>query len=319
MTADDVCPACLGADLSVIERVDVGLLADRWRAQPGVATQFTPDQVLANVRTDVGADVVDVLRCAQCGLERMVPMKTWKSAHYPVQEHGFGFDHLRAMSRLRGGRGSLLELGCAEGNFLAEADKLGYRSIGLDFAPASVAAARAAGRDVRDAGVDRLTDAVRADAPFDVIAMFQIIEHLEMPDVTFNQLALVARAGTRLLVGCPSPRRFGRAYPHPERVGRSEFWDYPPQHTMRWTPIALRAFLVRHGWTVTDVAEEPFNLVGAAAFLTSSCGLPGGWYNRPVRRRCETLAWRARLVMTGAPWRCSGVRLYVEAVRSAVA
>lgn len=313
----DVCPACLGHELTPIERVPIAALAGGWSDQPNVAQRFSAEQVLDNVRTDVGAEVVEVLRCSRCGMEHMAPMRTWAADHYPVQSHGFGFDHHSALSRLRGGSGTLLEIGCAEGDFLAEAGALGYRAIGLDFAPASVAAARAAGRDVRDAGVHRLTEAVGADAPFDVIAMFQIIEHLETPDATFDDLARMARPGTRLVIGCPAPRRFARAYPHPERVGLSEFWDYPPQHTMRWTPQALRAFLARHGWAVSYVAEEPFGLVGAAAFLTSSCGRPAGWYDRPGRRRVETLGWMARLLLTGAPWRYSGVRLYAEAVRTA--
>lgn len=312
----DVCPACLGAELTSVERVPIAALAGGWSAQPNVAERFSAEQVLDHVLTDVRAEVVEVLRCARCGMEHMVPMRTWAAEHYPVQSHGFGFDHDTALARLRGGSGMLLEIGCAEGDFLAAAVALGYRAIGLDFAPASVAAARAAGRDVRDAGVHRLTEAVGADAPFDVIAMFQIIEHLETPDTTFDDLARMARPGTRLVIGCPAPRRFARAYPHPERVGRSEFWDYPPQHTMRWTPAALRAFLARHGWAVTHVAEEPFSLVGAAASLTSSCGIPAGWYRRPGRRRLETLGWMARLVLTGAPWRYSGVRLYAEAVRT---
>lgn len=300
----------------MIERVPIAALASGWRAQPTVAARFSAEQVLGHVRADVGADAVDVLRCSKCGMEHMAPMRTWAADHYPVQEHGFGFDHHTASARLRGGSGTLLEIGCAEGDFLAEATTLGYRAIGLDFAPASVAAARAAGRDVRGAGVHRLTEAVGADAPFDVIAMFQIIEHLETPDATFDDLARMARPGTRLMIGCPAPRRFARAYPHPERVGRSEFWDYPPQHTMRWTSAALRAFLARHGWAVTHVMEEPFGLVGAAAYLTSSCGIPAGWYGRPGRRRAETLRWMVRLLLTGAPWRCCGVRLYAEAVRT---
>ncbi|HVZ76540.1 MAG TPA: class I SAM-dependent methyltransferase [Gemmatimonadaceae bacterium] len=294
-------------------------LAAGWIGQPFVAQRVTAAELRAQMLADLGTDRVDVLRCATCSMEHMSPMRTWSADHYPVQEHGFGFDHVTALQRLQGGSGKLLEIGCADGAFLDATSALGYRAIGLDFAPESVAAARAAGRDVRQSGVDHLVDAVAGDAPFDVIAMFQIIEHLEAPDETFSALGTLAHRDTRLLIGCPSPRRFARAYPHAERVGLSEFWDYPPQHTMRWTPAAMRRFLARHGWSVVHVAEEPFTLVGAAAFLTSSNGRHAGWYGHAWRRRATTAGWMLRLAATGAPLRFSGVRLYVEAARTASA
>ncbi|MDE3152013.1 MAG: class I SAM-dependent methyltransferase [Gemmatimonadota bacterium] len=307
------CPACGADGAAEIERVAVERVARGWTAQFASARATDASTVLAYVRADVGADTVRMFRCATCGVEHADPARTWRAEHYPVQDHGFGFDHDTAVERLGRGTGRLLEIGCADGAFLGRVAPLGYEAIGLDFAPESVAAAAAAGRDVRRASVDALADAVRRDAPFDVVAMFQIIEHLEAPDRMFDQLGAVSRPGTRLLIGCPAPRRFARLYANAERIGASEFWDYPPQHTLRWTAEGLRRFLGRHGWAVTVVRPEPFNLVGAAAHLVSSDGHAGGWYDRPLRRRVETAKRLATLVATGAPRRCTGVRLYVEA------
>jgi SAM-dependent methyltransferase len=314
VTQSEPCPACLAAATREIERVPADRIAALWAEQSFVRSRFDAATVRAHVRADVGGDEVRIFRCGACGLEHASPMRTWTADHYPVQDQGFGFDHDLAFERLAGGHGTLLEIGCADGAFLARVGAHGYRTVGVDFAPASIAAGRAAGRDVRGAGVDSLLQSVADAAPFDVIAMFQIIEHLETPDATFAQLGTVARGGTRLVIGCPSTRRYARAYANHERVGRSEFWDYPPQHTMRWTVPALRAFLDRHGWDLRFARAEPFSLVGAAAQLTAMDGQAEGWYAGPVRRRIETARRLATMLLTLAPLRCTGIRLYAEAM-----
>jgi SAM-dependent methyltransferase len=308
-----ICPACRGGNLVQVERVDVAALAAVWSTQPHIAALMPAPQLLANLRADLGVSEVRIWRCLTCGLEHAQPMRTWTADHYPVQSHGFGFDQETAMRRLHGGTGRLLELGCGDGDFLARVPPLGYDVVGLDFAPTAVAAARARGLDVRQAGVSSLADAVRDRSPFNVLAMFQVIEHLEDPDAVFADLASLTCPGTRLMIGCPSPRRFGRAYAHPDRVGLSEFWDYPPTHTLRWTASALSAFLGRHGWEVVEVLEEPFDAVGAAAYFTAACGVPAGWYGHPIRRRLETARWRLRLALDHAATRYSGIRMFAEA------
>ena len=309
------CPACRGTALAQIECIECTTLAAAWSAQPHIAALVDAPTLLAHLRTDLGASEVRIWRCATCGLEHARPMGTWTAGHYPVQSHGFGFDHETAIRRLAGGGGGgrLLEIGCGDGDFLVRVPPLGYDVVGLDFAPAAVAKARERGLDVREAGVRSLAGAVGDRSPFGVIAMFQVIEHLEDPEATFADLKSLARPGTRLFIGCPSPKRFARAYPHPDRVGLSEFWDYPPAHTMRWTPDALTAFLSRHGFDVAHIEAEPFDAVAAAAYFTAACGVPAGWYSHPLRRRVETARWRLRLAVDRAASRYTGIRLFAEA------
>ncbi len=77
----DVCPACLGDELTPIERVPIGALARGWSAQPNVAERFSAQQVLDHVRADVRAEVVEVLPCSRCAMEHMAPMRTWAADH----------------------------------------------------------------------------------------------------------------------------------------------------------------------------------------------------------------------------------------------
>jgi SAM-dependent methyltransferase len=296
-----------------VERATVAELARAWARQPHLAGVRGEARLTEEIRRDLGVDCVRFLACSGCGVEFADPMRAWSADHYPDETYGLAFDHLRALEILRGSPPlRLLEIGCAEGHFLERAAALGHRATGLDFTVAAVEKARARGLDAHVGDVATLRATLPPDDRFEAVAMFQIIEHLTEPDAIFRELVEVCAPGALLLVGCPSDRRYTRRVAHPDRVGRSDFWDWPPQHTLRWGERSLRRFLGRHGWRIDRVEHEPFTAVGAAAHLV---GLRGGgrWDARPLRRRWETLRSLAAVTAARASGPLSGVRLLVAA------
>jgi 2-polyprenyl-3-methyl-5-hydroxy-6-metoxy-1,4-benzoquinol methylase len=311
------CPACGGGDTAQCESAEVGELAAAWARQPHLAARGV-ERLAREIRADLGATRVRFLRCGRCGLEFADPMRAWSAGHYPDEIYGLAFDQLRALEWLRDLPAvRLLELGCAEGAFLQRAAARGHRVTGLDFNAQAVAQAAALGLDARVGDVAELRASLAAGDRFGVVAMFQLIEHLADPDAVLEALAPLCAPGARLLVGCPSDRRYSRKLSHPERVGSSDFWDWPPQHTLRWSETSLRTFLERHGWRVTRVEHEPFTIRGAAAHLVglrTAGGEPRGrlWRGwQTLRARLEVAALRAR----GS--RMTGVRLLLSAQREA--
>jgi SAM-dependent methyltransferase len=295
----------------------VARIAAAWARQDAWAGH-DPADVLARVRADVGADSVAFVGCARCGLEFAEPPRAWSAGNYPPESYGVAWDHLRALSLLRTEPPlRLLEIGCADGKFLERAAALGHRATGIDFSRAAVDAARARGLDAHVSDV-RQVGAFAGPEPFGCIALFQVIEHLEAPDVVFDAIGDVAAPDARLLIGCPADRRYTRRVGHAERIGRSDFWDYPPQHLLRWTPDALRVFLGRHGWRLEFAEYEPFHLVGAAAHLTALAGKAAGWIDHPLRRRAATAAYLARLSAARLRGPMSGIRLFAAARRERV-
>ncbi len=308
------CPACASDALAVVERMPAERIAAAWARQDAWAGHDAAD-VLARVRADLGTDAVAFLRCRRCGVERADPPRAWSAANYPPESYDVAWDHLRALDFLRAEKPlRLLEIGCADGKFLERAAALGHRATGIDFGRAAVQAARARGLDAHVADVRQVAEMAGAE-PFGAVAMFQVIEHLEAPDAVFHDIGRVAAPGALLLIGCPADRRYTRRVRHAERIGRSDFWDYPPQHVLRWTPDALRIFLARHGWRLEAAEYEPFTVAGAAAHLAAIDGRAGGWYARPLRRRVVTAAWRARLAAAQLRGRMTGIRLLAIARR----
>jgi SAM-dependent methyltransferase len=300
-----------------VESAGVAELARAWARQPHVAARRDEARLAREIRADLGADRVRFVACGECGVEFAEPMRAWSAGNYPAEAYGLAWDQLRALELLAPSPPlRLLEIGCAEGRFLERAAALGHRPTGLDFTAAAVRAARARGLDAREGDVAALRAVLEPGDRFEGVAMFQIIEHLCDPHALFRELGAVAAPGALLLVGCPSPLRYSRRLAHPERVGRSDFWDWPPQHTLRWGERSLRRFLALHGWRVERAEHEPFTLRGAAAHVAGLRGA-GRRAHAPLRRRLETVRALAEVAAARSRGPLSGVRLLVAARREA--
>ena len=311
------CPACLSTNVDLLERVSVPELAASWVRAGVHARGTTPDAIRGYVDEDLGSDTVRILACHECEMEFADPRRTWRSNHYPAEAHGLGWDHDQALALLaRMPLGSVLDIGCADGQFLEKAAAIGHQVTGIDFSSEDVNTVKGRGFEAHVGDLSRDGDLVFGNRRFDTVTMFQVIEHLEELDVVFSQVAKLAARNATLMIGCPSPRRYTRAWPHPDRIGVSDYWDYPPQHSLRWTADALRAFLERHGWTVTAVAHEPLDWVGAAAHLTALSGRHETWYGSPAKRRAQTLRWLARIAWRQTRAAATGIRLFACATRS---
>jgi len=316
--AAKTCIACRSPQIEVSELMSTSRIAECWIRTNGHGGQATADDIANFVQQDIGADFVEILRCRSCKIEFANPARTWKSEHYPHEEHGLGWDHQEALRVLRQlPKGSLLDIGCADGQFLKLASDLGHTVTGVDFSVEDVAEARRRGFDAYVGDLSEGTPLVQKGKKFDVITMFQVIEHLEQPDELFNQIDRIAEPNGSFMVGCPSHLRYTRAYPHVDRIGRSDFWDYPPQHSLRWTPSALKAFLSRHGWQTTVTKFEPLAVLGAAAHLTALRGHGTEWYRNALGRRAVTGAWLFRLALDRLGRLSSGIRLFAFAKRAA--
>ena len=203
---------------------------------------------------------------------------------------------------------TVLDIGCATGQFLDELKKQGHQATGIDFSAEDIEAAQARGLEAYVADLSRDNELVSGHRLFQVITMFQVIEHLEQPDLVFAGIDRVAAPGALLLIGCPSPRRYTRHFHHPELVGSSDFWDSHPSTSSAGPREALTHFGGRHGWLAERIAFEPLQPKHAAAHLA---GL-GAYIGRPWARRAATIGYFLRLRSSSL----TGIRLFWAARRT---
>lgn len=137
---------------------------------------------------------------------------------------------------------TFLDAGCGEG-FVAERllrQAPGLRLTGFDFNPAAVRLAAAKNRDAAfvTAGILALPF---ADASFDVVGCFEVLEHLPDPVLALRELARVARRAVVLSV--PHEPLFSLA-----NAARGKNLDVRPRgsdpdHRHLWTRTAFAAFV----------------------------------------------------------------------------
>lgn len=307
-----LCIACCSRKTEQVESVAVEELANAWA--PSRGNEAVHKEMRSYVLADLGTERIELWRCAQCGLEFAQPMKSWSDEHYPPETHSLGYDHQLALAELaRMPRMRILEIGCADGQFLELASQMGHAATGIDFSSEDVLSARRRGVDAHVCDFADINCISSKLGKFNLIALFQVIEHLREPVKLFREIVKMAERDAVVMVGCPSHLRYTRTYNHPQRIGRSDFWDYPPQHLLRWTPDSLSSFLKQFNFHTERVVYEPMPVVGAMAHLTALQGLNSTWYEKRWRRRLVSLQWMIRLSADRLARRSTGIRLFVKA------
>lgn len=261
----------------------------------------------------------EIVRCDRCDLERVARMPTdaelaavYASGYFSGRGHGyedyFGreraiaddkararMDALERAGIARGAR--VLEVGCADGRFLLEAQRRGCEVQGVEWAREAREAAEAS---VREAIGERLD---RVEGTFDAFAAFDVIEHWNALEA---QLALVRsklRAGALVAVVVPVIDN-GNARWWPRT------WDQykPPEHLWFFSRRSITAVIERF-LNAERLFIEP-------AWTREARVLDAVHHRRGALSRAEASAWRA-MVRRGwiAPERLVDSVLLVARVR----
>jgi len=143
----------------------------------------------------------------------------------------------------------MLDFGCGSARALDAARRRGWSTIGADFVPAAVAAARAGGHAAYLAG-EELWGAVPDDS-LDLVRLNHVVEHLYDPRAVLTRLRAKLAPGGTLHLATPNAR--SAAF----RVFRSRWWGLEcPRHAILYDAGTLRALLERAGFTRVEVWNE---------------------------------------------------------------
>ena len=157
-------------------------------------------------------------------------------------------DYLDRMERHGAGGGSLLEVGCAHGFFLAEAAARFPRVHGLDVSASAVTAARER-LGVSAEAADVCTH--RPSAPYDVVCLWDTIEHLQHPDRYVGKVAAeMAPGGVIAVTTGDISSRVAR--------WRGAKWRqiHPPTHLHYFSRQSLTRLLERCGFAVSYIGYD---------------------------------------------------------------
>lgn len=212
------------------------------------------------------------LRCLDCGLIRMAYFMP-RQEHYDDKAYFFeeykaqygktyiedipnirlaGSKRLEIIEDLLGGKpddASLLDVGCAYGAFVAEAQSRGWSPIGSDLAPDAVEyvgknfGVPAFVSDFSMPGGDGLYP-----RELDCLSMWYVIEHFDELGRILRRAASLIRPGGIFAFSTPSCAGVSA------RFRPAEFWECSPDdHFTVWDPRTVGGILKRFGFTVQRI------------------------------------------------------------------
>jgi SAM-dependent methyltransferase len=222
-----------------------------------------------------------LVRCRQCGLLYLNPRPTTEEiAHYYPEEYGpyivmpddepswinrldhsYGYwKRARLLSSVHRDSGRVLDVGCATGNFLNMMSHFGaWERYGCDISAAGIQ--YACERYGINATVGELVDVHYEDGFFDVVTMWDVLEHVHDPTATLAEVHRILKPGGLFLVRVPNvatwdAKLFGRFW-----VGYDA-----PRHLYIYSPPTLSRFLDNAGFRIRRMRSDT---LGYAPFALS--------------------------------------------------
>ena len=206
-----------------------------------------------------------VVRCSGCGLLYANPR--WKSehlfgrytddywSHYAELIHDAAIDvgpnaerwkpHLDYLELARE-NGRLLDIGCANGDFLLEAKARGWEVYGVETSPMAAAQARATtGAPIHTGTLDT---APFSPGFFDAITMWDVIEHVPSPRAYLTMVASFLRPGGMVSMTTPNIRSVSYRV-----LGRRWWVVGPNDHIYYFSPATMQRLLTTCGFTASDI------------------------------------------------------------------
>jgi SAM-dependent methyltransferase len=194
-------------------------------------------------------DEVEIVRCLGCGFIQIAQPSSLEDLkeYYGGRREAQVPDHvavqaakrLRRASRFRvrvllratGLRsGYVLEVGSAQGHFLALLKARGFRVLGVEPSPLGAQRHRDKGLPVIN---DLLEKALLPEAQFDAVCLFQVFEHFEEPRRVAEVLYGKLKPGGYLMVEVPDIFSVGARFEkHPHKLFNREHLNYFSRQTM---------------------------------------------------------------------------------------
>ena len=149
---------------------------------------------------------------------------------------------------------TLLEIGASTGDFIKRIGGIIplKNILCLEYSEIGVASIKKAGIEAYSWHFQELPEKLGPEKKFDVICLFQVLEHLDNVDQTFKAFNAIAKPGSHLFIGVPNGRktRFNEL--------NNALLDMPPNHIGRYNRKVFEFLGKKYGWETDELLTEPF-------------------------------------------------------------
>ena len=232
-------------------------------------------------------DGYDIARCRQCALvfvanpptaEQLVRLYSFEDGYHlqlaadpkAIAHHGReAATNFRLLEKYAA-KGRLLDIGCSTGLFLRMAVEHGWPAEGLEYSADSAEQARSkGGLKVRTGALER---GMYAAGSFDVVTLWDVIEHVPDPKTVLELAAELIAPGGLLIVKTPN---CDGLYPRASlsMAGRLGFWGHPdpPGHLYQFSVSTLSRMVREAGLEVSAIEHGRIP-------IEYSFGKPASWF-----------------------------------------
>ncbi len=203
----------------------------------------------------------DIVQCRACGMTYNNPQpkaeelfriyKNIQDPRYVKEKSGRESTFTRTLQELHffcKPPGKLLDIGCYTGTFMEVSAHAGWEAHGVELSSWAAKIARESGPGPVYEGV--LSHIPLPENSFDVVTLWDVIEHLQQPTAILDRIAKVLKSGgilalsTYVIDSWPA-QILGRHYPF--------FMD---MHLVHFSRKTLRRMLAEHGYTILSITPH---------------------------------------------------------------
>ena len=235
---------------------------------PICATSTTTNSI-NSFESSYNEEKYQLYHCDNCSLEYWSPLKIipefyssegyeaytgYHSGTRPFPQWALPFfDYLPAKY------GTLLDIGCGDGAFLAKARECGFDVYGLDLDSNSIEAAKNKFKlnSLTASSINEfVADAKQNNKKFNVITFFEVLEHQDNPSQFIDLVKSLLQSGGRVAGSVPNRTRFMAKFDRKINNG-----DLPPHHFLWFSSDVLRYYLTQAGFesiTLRESGNTPF-------------------------------------------------------------
>lgn len=145
-------------------------------------------------------------------------------------------------------KGKILDIGCSTGYFLDYAAKNNLLTYGIELSLIAVKKAKLNHENIINGSLD---DSKYQDSFFDVIAMYDIIEHVTNPQDTMKEVSRIIKNNGLLVITTPDIESW-----HAKVMGKRWGVIMPPEHLIYFSKKSISLLLERYGFEVIEIRKN---------------------------------------------------------------
>jgi len=259
------CPICSHSKNRLLYKVSSTEAAKHFLVTNGLNNEYlaTIDDTIAKLWH---ARTASVVACKNCDFAFADPFIAGDYEFYNLLPHATGEDAenwkwefdktFKKIAIIASNIGDLklLEIGASTGDFVKRiVNVIPKKNIFcLEHSEIGVNSIRKAGIEAHSWHFHELGSNDEFSKKFDIVCLFQVLEHLDKLEDTFKTFNSIVRPGGHLFIGVPN----GRKIKFNEL--NNALLDMPPNHIGRYNKGTFEFLGNKYGWKIEEIAVEPY-------------------------------------------------------------